>query len=116
MTNQRQPLVAARRVMNLSQDDVARTVGVTRQFYGMVEAGLKKPSIDVALRIAALFERPVEELFADLLDDDQAATLDPSANAGLQAANLDNRNTPNYQYRSSGPFSKVSSVREAVSR
>lgn len=80
MTNQRQPLVAARKERGLSQEDIARMVGITRQFYGMVEAGLKKPSIDVALRIAGALERPVEELFADLLADDSAATLDPAVN------------------------------------
>jgi len=45
-------LVVTREQSKLSHDDVANLCGITRQYYGMIEAGLRNPSVLVAKRIA----------------------------------------------------------------
>lgn len=46
-----------------SQQDLADKIGVTRQTIGLIEKGDYAPSITLALKIAAAFEVPVEEVF-----------------------------------------------------
>ncbi len=46
-----------------SQDDLGKKVGVTRQTIGMIEKGDYAPSVILALKIAAAFGLPVEEVF-----------------------------------------------------
>ena len=53
----------ARAERDLSQTDLARAVGVSRQTISSIEVGQYTPSTLLALRIAAVFGRPVEELF-----------------------------------------------------
>ena len=48
---------------NLTQQDFADRIGVTRQTIVALEKGTYSPSLALALRIAALFEQPVEEVF-----------------------------------------------------
>jgi len=47
----------------MSQTDLARAVGVSRQTISSIEVGQYTPSTLLALRVAAVFGRPVEELF-----------------------------------------------------
>ncbi|ATQ43758.1 helix-turn-helix transcriptional regulator [Caulobacter mirabilis] len=47
----------------LSQADFAALIGVTRQTANALEKGRFDPSLQLALRIARLFERPVETIF-----------------------------------------------------
>ena len=46
-----------------SQQDLADIIGVTRQTIGLIEKGDYAPSVTLALKIAAAFEVPVEEVF-----------------------------------------------------
>lgn len=46
-----------------SQQDLADKIGVTRQTIGLIEKGDYAPSVTLALKIAAVFEIPVEEVF-----------------------------------------------------
>lgn len=46
-----------------SQQDLADKIGVTRQTIGLIEKGDYAPSVTLALKIAAAFEVPVEEVF-----------------------------------------------------
>ena len=48
---------------NLTQQDFADQIGVTRQTIVALEKGTYSPSLALALRIAALFEKSVEEIF-----------------------------------------------------
>jgi len=48
---------------NLTQQDLADAIGVTRQTIGLIEKGDYAPSVAMALRIAAAFEVTVEEVF-----------------------------------------------------
>lgn len=54
-----------RRERGLSQEALATQVGVSRQTVNAIEAGRFNPSLPLALRLARLFEKPVEEIFFD---------------------------------------------------
>lgn len=47
----------------MTQKELAERVGVTRQTINAVESGKYAPSLEVAFRIAAVFEVPIEEVF-----------------------------------------------------
>lgn len=56
-------LRAERKKRNLSQEQVARQLGIDRTAYLRIENGTRLPRVDRALGIAAFFGRTVEELF-----------------------------------------------------
>lgn len=47
----------------MTQADLAGAIGVSRQTIISIEQGRYAPSLELALRLARLFARPVEELF-----------------------------------------------------
>ena len=49
----------------LSQGDLARDLGVSRQTINSIETGKYLPSLPLALAIGRFFGRPVEEVFRD---------------------------------------------------
>jgi putative transcriptional regulator len=49
----------------LSQGDLARHLGVSRQTVNAIETGKYLPSLPLALAIGRFFGRPVEEVFRD---------------------------------------------------
>lgn len=53
----------ARRAADLTQEELADRLGVTRQTIIAIENGRYLPSIGLALKLARFFGRPVEELF-----------------------------------------------------
>ena len=53
----------ARAEHDLSQDDLARAVGVSRNTIGSIETGRYTPSALLAFRIAEALETPVTTLF-----------------------------------------------------
>ena len=57
-------LAALRTDRGLSRQELADAVGVHYQTIGYLERGEYKPSLVMALRIAALFELPVEAIFS----------------------------------------------------
>lgn len=56
-----------RAIKNLTQDELAKIVGVSRQTINAIEANKYVPSTVLAMKIARTFEKPVEEIFS--LDD-----------------------------------------------
>ncbi len=52
----------------LSQGDLARTAGVTRQAISGIESGRWSPSLEVALSLASAVDSTVEELFGSAVD------------------------------------------------
>jgi putative transcriptional regulator len=48
----------------LSQDDLARLIGVSRKTISTIEVGRFVPSTIIALQIARQFDVPVEEVFS----------------------------------------------------
>ncbi len=48
----------------MTQEALAQKVGVTRQTIIAIESGKYAPSLPLAFRLARVFDRPVEEVFA----------------------------------------------------
>ncbi len=48
---------------DMTQLELAREIGVTRQTVNAIELGKYSPSLEVAFRIAAVFDLPLEEVF-----------------------------------------------------
>lgn len=60
----RQRTTALRRLRGLSpQWEVARAVGIDQSFLSLLEKGRRRPSDEVAKRLARFYEVSVEELF-----------------------------------------------------
>ena len=53
----------ARAEMNITQGELAEKIGVTRQAVNSIELGKYVPSTVLALKMAKLFGKSVEELF-----------------------------------------------------
>lgn len=47
----------------MTQQELAERVGVTRQTIGAIEGEKYSPSLEVAFRIAAVFDLPLESVF-----------------------------------------------------
>ena len=58
----------ARAEVRMTQQQLAEAIGVSRQTINAIESGKFVPSTVLALKMANLFEKPVEELF--ILDDE----------------------------------------------
>lgn len=52
-----------REAADLSQADLAAAVGVTRQTINAIERDRYDPSLELAFKLAAFFDCPVEDLF-----------------------------------------------------
>ena len=48
---------------NITQEELAKAVSVTRQTIIAIEKGNYTPSVLLALKIATYFQRPVDEIF-----------------------------------------------------
>jgi putative transcriptional regulator len=62
-------LKVARAELNITQGELAEKIGVTRQAVNSIELGKYVPSTVLALKMAQLFGKRVEELF-QLEEDD----------------------------------------------
>ena len=49
--------------MKVTQEDLARALGVTRQTIIAVEKGNYTPSVALAIKISEFFKKPVDEIF-----------------------------------------------------
>ena len=58
-----------RKEMNLQQADLAEMVGVRRETIGKLENGKYNPSLKLAMDIARVFGKTVEEVF--IFEDDE---------------------------------------------
>jgi putative transcriptional regulator len=58
-----------RAILRLTQDELARRIGVSRQTINAMEAGKYVPSTVLALKLAQVFGKPVEQFF-ELEDGD----------------------------------------------
>jgi putative transcriptional regulator len=56
---------------NLTQEELAQKVGVSRQAINAIETGKYDPSLPLAFKLAKLFGLPVEQVF---IDEDAADT------------------------------------------
>ena len=53
-----------RAIKDITQEELARKVGVTRQTINAIEKGKYNPSLDLAFKLAWLFDMTIEELFS----------------------------------------------------
>ena len=60
MTNN---LKVLRAIRNISQEELAKKISVSRQTINAMEKGKYVPSTVLALKLARFFENPVEEIF-----------------------------------------------------
>jgi putative transcriptional regulator len=60
MTNN---LKVLRAIKNISQEELAKKISVSRQTINAMEKGKYVPSTVLALKLARFFENPVEEIF-----------------------------------------------------
>jgi putative transcriptional regulator len=56
-------LKVERAIKNITQEDLAREIGVTRQAINSIELGKYVPSTVLALKLSRYFGKPVNELF-----------------------------------------------------
>ena len=56
-------LVGARIALDLTQQELAERIAVTRQTVNAIELGKYSPSLEIAFRIANVFGMPLEEVF-----------------------------------------------------
>jgi len=57
-----------RAIKNITQAELAELIGVSRQTINTIESNRYVPSTVLALKIARVFEKPVEEVF--MLEDE----------------------------------------------
>ena len=55
-------LRAARMARGLTQGELARMAGISLPFYGNVERGMRRPSLETVCRLAMALEVPVDAL------------------------------------------------------
>jgi putative transcriptional regulator len=52
-----------RAMRDITQEDLARELGVTRQTIHAIEVGKYDPSLELAFKLACFFESRIEEIF-----------------------------------------------------
>ena len=52
-----------RAILNLTQDDLSKLIGVSRQTINSIEANRYVPSTVLALKLSELFNKPVNDFF-----------------------------------------------------
>jgi putative transcriptional regulator len=65
-------IIELRKEFSWTQSQLAAAVGVSRQSINNIERGRYIPSLELALRIAAVFECPADEIF--WLEEPEAIT------------------------------------------
>ncbi len=66
-------VVRARMARDLTQTELARRAGISRQALGAIESGAYHPGVAIAIRLARELGSSVESLFGEI--DDETATL-----------------------------------------
>ena len=56
-------LKSARAALDLSQEELAERVGVTRQTIGMIEAGKYNPTLNLCVAICKVLGKTLDDLF-----------------------------------------------------
>ncbi|KNZ41981.1 helix-turn-helix transcriptional regulator [Acetobacterium bakii] len=64
-------LKVARAEMDLSQEELAKRVGVTRQTIGMIEAGKFNPSLQLCIAICKALGKTLNDLFWEENDNEK---------------------------------------------
>ncbi len=86
-----------RQAHNLTQEQLAEAAGVSRQSMNAIERGRYIPSLPLALQLARIFTRPVEQIFsldADGFAADSAADPSPADSPANPASASNPAQTP----------------------
>lgn len=62
-------LKVERAILNLTQEELATQIGVSRQTINSMEANRYVPSTVLALKLSAIFKKPINQFFT-LTEDD----------------------------------------------
>ena len=66
---ERKKLIEFRTRKNVTQKEVATAVNITTSYYGMIELGVRTPTMAIAGKIAEYFSASIEEIFFDNSDN-----------------------------------------------
>ena len=58
-----------RAILSLTQDELAKRIGVSRQTINSIESNRYVPSTVLALKLSELFNKPVNDFFKLSIDD-----------------------------------------------
>ena len=58
-----------RAILNITQDELAKRIGVSRQTINSIEANRYVPSTVLALKLSEVFRKPVNDFFSLSNDD-----------------------------------------------
>ena len=56
-------LKVERAILNLTQEELAKKIGVSRQTINSIEANRYVPSTELALKLSKIFNKPVNDFF-----------------------------------------------------
>lgn len=79
-------ILAKRRALGITQDDLAQAAGVTRQAIGAIESGRAQPGVALALAIARKLQTTAEELFGERHDEELCVKADEPLQSGQRVA------------------------------
>ena len=57
-------LKVERAILNLTQDELAKAIGVSRQTINSIEKNRYVPSTELALKLSKVFKKPVNDFFS----------------------------------------------------
>ena len=63
MTQAREKLSNLRKEAKLTHNSMAKKLGISRSYYTMIENGTRNPSLNLAFKIAILFNVDIKEIF-----------------------------------------------------
>jgi len=67
----RDKLLKLRKEKKLTQEQLANLAGIKRNYYGLIENGLRNPSLDVAIKVAIALNESLECVFENDFDNQQ---------------------------------------------
>lgn len=59
----RKKLIKLRKIKNLTQEETALAVSISRAYYGRIETGERNPSLEVSMRIKKFFNYCNDDIF-----------------------------------------------------
>lgn len=74
MLTQRLPKVRFyRQKLNMSLKELSSQIGITESALSYIERGLRKPSLDVAFKLAKVLGASIEDLFGEIIQDEMSS-------------------------------------------
>ncbi len=61
----REELASTRKRLKMTQEEVAQKAGIQRSYYGLIENGIRNPTLKIATQIAVALCVPIQDIFPD---------------------------------------------------